>query len=78
MTTNAFKLFLERKIIITFLLGFSSGLPLLTTLDMLKAWLKDANVDLTLIGLSGLVGLPYTLKFLWAPVVDSYVPPFLG
>lgn len=65
-------------LILTFLLGFSSGLPLLTTLDMLKAWLKDSQVDLTTIGLSGLVGLPYTLKFIWAPFFDRYVPPLLG
>lgn len=53
-------------------------MPLLTTLDMLKAWLTDAGVSLTMIGVSSLLSLPYTLKFLWAPFFDRYVPPFLG
>ncbi|MCO6431885.1 MAG: AmpG family muropeptide MFS transporter [Deltaproteobacteria bacterium] len=65
-------------LVITFMLGFSSGLPLLTTLDMLKAWLKDSQVELALIGFSGLVGLPYTLKFIWAPFFDRFVPPLFG
>ena len=68
----------SRRMLLTLLLGFSSGLPLLTTLDMLKAWMKDAGIDLTLIGLSTIVSLPYTLKFIWAPFFDKYVPPFLG
>ena len=63
---------------LTLLLGFSSGLPLLTTLDMLKAWLKDSDVALSTIGLSGLLGLPYTIKFIWAPFFDRFIPPILG
>lgn len=63
---------------ITFTMGFSCGLPLLLTLTLLQAWMKVLEVDLSLIGLMALVGLPYTLKFLWAPFVDRYVPPFLG
>uniref|UniRef100_A0A7C4RT31 MFS transporter n=1 Tax=Desulfatirhabdium butyrativorans TaxID=340467 RepID=A0A7C4RT31_9BACT len=63
---------------ITFMMGFSCGLPLLLTLTLLQAWMKALGVDLSLIGLMSLVGLPYTLKFLWAPFVDRYVPPFLG
>jgi len=60
------------------ILGFSSGLPLLLIGGTLKLWMKDMNIDLTIIGIFSLVGLPYTLKFLWAPIMDRFVPPFLG
>ncbi|CAK0739930.1 muropeptide:H(+) symporter [Gammaproteobacteria bacterium] len=59
-------------------LGFTSGLPLALTGGTLQAWLTTAGVDLTTIGVFTLVGLPYTLKFLWAPLMDRYVPPWLG
>lgn len=59
-------------------LGFSSGLPLLLTADTLQAWMKAEGVDLKTIGFFSLVGLPYSLKFLWSPLVDRYVPGFLG
>mgnify|MGYP006145000047 CR=1 FL=1 len=59
-------------------LGFSSGLPLFLTSQTLQAWMTVEGVDLTTIGLFSLVSLPYSLKFLWAPVFDRYVPPFLG
>ena len=60
------------------LFGFASGLPLLLTNSTLQAWMKDSHVDLGLIGLSALIGLPYNLKFLWSPLLDRYTPPFLG
>ncbi len=60
------------------LLGFASGLPLYLTGRTLQAWMRVEHVDLTTIGLFSLVGLPYSLKWLWAPVIDRYVPPFLG
>lgn len=60
------------------LLGFSSGLPLFLTTRTLQAWMTVANVDLTRIGLFSLVALPYSLKFLWSPFLDRFVPPFLG
>jgi len=59
-------------------LGFASGLPLALTSGTLQAWLTVAGVDLKTIGIFTLVGLPYTLKFLWAPVMDRVVPPWLG
>ena len=59
-------------------MGFASGLPLLLTITLLQAWMKEAGVDLGVIGLMSLVGLPYTLKFLWSPLLDRYVPPVLG
>lgn len=60
------------------LLGFFSGLPLALTGSTLQAWMKDSNVDLKVIGLFSLVGLPYTLKFLWSPLMDRFAPHFLG
>ncbi len=59
-------------------LGFLSGLPLALTSGTLQAWLTVEGVDLKTIGIFTLVGLPYTLKFLWAPVMDRVVPPWLG
>ncbi|SOD03019.1 MFS transporter, PAT family, beta-lactamase induction signal transducer AmpG [bacterium JGI 053] len=59
-------------------LGFSSGLPLYFTDKMLQAWMTVEGVNLHTIGVFGLVGLPSTFKFVWAPLLDRYVPPFLG
>ena len=66
------------RMLVSFLMGFSCGLPLLLTISVLQAWMQQEGVDLTVIGLMALVGLPYTLKFLWAPVLDRFIPPFLG
>ncbi|MGC8720835.1 MAG: AmpG family muropeptide MFS transporter [Thermodesulforhabdaceae bacterium] len=59
-------------------LGFSSGLPLALTGSTLQAWLFSEGVDLGTIGLFALAGLPYSLKIIWAPLVDYYVVPILG
>ncbi|MGO2502654.1 MAG: AmpG family muropeptide MFS transporter, partial [Cobetia marina] len=59
-------------------MGFASGLPLLLTGSVLQAWMTDAGVSLDAVGLLALVGLPYTLKFLWAPLLDRIMPPVLG
>ena len=59
-------------------LGFASGLPLALTAGTLQAWLTVDGVDLRTIGFFSLVGLPYTLKFLWSPLMDRFVPPWLG
>ncbi|MBN1971570.1 MAG: AmpG family muropeptide MFS transporter [Candidatus Delongbacteria bacterium] len=75
---NFYKILTSRKMIVSFLMGFSCGLPLLLTISVLQAWMKDEGVDLKTIGLFSLVGLPYTLKFLWAPVFDRFTLPFLG
>ncbi len=66
------------RMLVALVMGFACGLPLLLTITVLQAWMKDAGVDLTVIGMMALVGLPYTLKFLWAPVLDRYTLPFLG
>src|SRR5262245_35294395 len=59
-------------------LGFASGLPLALTAGTLQAWLAVVGVDLKTIGIFTLVGLPYPLNFLWAPLSDRIVPPWLG
>lgn len=64
--------------LVSFIMGFACGLPLLLTITVLQAWMKEEGVDLTIIGLFALVGLPYTLKFIWAPFLDRFIPPFLG
>src|SRR5690606_19314690 len=59
-------------------LGFASGLPLALTSGTLQAWATVDNVSLQNIGFLTLIGTAYTLKFLWAPLVDRYAPPVLG
>ena len=68
----------SRRMLVAFVMGFSCGLPLLLTMSVLQAWMKDEGVDLTVIGMMALVGLPYTLKFIWAPFLDRFTLPFLG
>ncbi|HET7439143.1 MAG TPA: MFS transporter [Nitrospira sp.] len=68
----------NKRIGIMLPLGFASGLPLALTAGTLQAWLAVIGVDLKTIGIFTLVGLPYTLKFLWAPLMDRIVPPWLG
>jgi PAT family beta-lactamase induction signal transducer AmpG len=55
--------------------GFTSGMPLYLLLNLIPAWLRSEGVDLKLIGLFALIQFPYTWKFLWAPLLDRYVPP---
>lgn len=64
--------------LVALIMGFACGLPLLLTITVLQAWMKEEGVDLTVIGLMALVGLPYTLKFLWAPFLDRFTLPVLG
>ena len=70
--------FRSRRIAVITFLGFASGLPLALTGGTLQAWMAVSGVDLRTIGIFGLVGLPYTLKFLWSPLMDRFVPPFFG
>ena len=76
--SSPLRLYGQPKMAALLVLGFSSGLPLWLTDRTLKAWMTTANVDLTTIGLFSLVALPYSIKFLWAPLIDRYIPPFLG
>jgi MFS transporter, PAT family, beta-lactamase induction signal transducer AmpG len=76
--SSPLRIFGQPKMAVLVLLGFSSGLPFYLTSKTLQAWMTTAKVDLATIGFFSLVTLPYSLKFVWAPVMDRYVPPFLG
>lgn len=56
------------------LLGFTSGLPILLTFFTLQQWMSESGVSLKAIGLTASIGLPYLLKFLWAPLLDRLPP----
>jgi PAT family beta-lactamase induction signal transducer AmpG len=75
---RAAAVFLDPRVLIILLLGFSSGLPLALSGSTLLLWMKDVGVDLGTIGLFSLVGVPYTIKFLWAPIVDALDVPWLS
>ncbi|WP_448562731.1 AmpG family muropeptide MFS transporter [Trichothermofontia sp.] len=74
----ALKIFESRKMSALLCLGVASGLPLFLTSRTLQAWMKVEGVNLAAIGLFSLVGLPYSLKFFWSPLLDRFSPPFLG
>jgi len=78
MTSTLWREFFSPRMLVSFLMGFSCGVPLLLTSTVLQAWMTDAQVDLSVIGLYSLVGLPYTLKFLWAPIFDRFTLPLFG
>lgn len=73
-----FAALLNKRLAVMLPLGFASGLPLALTAGTLQAWLAAEGVDLKTIGIFTLVGLPYTLKFLWSPLMDRIVPPWFG
>jgi PAT family beta-lactamase induction signal transducer AmpG len=68
----------DRRLIAILFLGFSSGLPLALSASTLAAWMTEAGVDMKTIGLFALAGLPYNLKFLWAPAIDGLRIPFFS
>jgi len=74
----ASKLYSSRRVAPLLALGFASGLPLALTGGTLQAWATIEQVSLQEIGFLTLVGTAYTLKFLWAPLIDRYAPPWLG
>ena len=76
MKNKLIKTVFSRRMLVSFVMGFACGLPLLLTISLLQAWMKDEGVDLTVIGLMALVGLPYTVKFLWAPFLDRITLPW--
>jgi len=77
---SSVRAFAQPKMAALIFLGFASGLPfnLIGNGKAFQAWMTASGVDLTKIGLFSMIGLPYSLKFLWAPVLDRYIPPFLG
>ena len=78
MPTSITQLLTNRRLVAIFFMAFASGLPLALTGSTLQAWFTEANVSLVTIGTLSLIGLPYTLKFLWAPLLDHYHFPWLG
>src|SRR5450830_12151 len=66
---------LNKRMLICIFTGFSSGLPLYILISLLPAWLRSEGVNLKAIGLFALINLPFTWKFLWAPLFDRYIPP---
>src|SRR5208282_3992498 len=68
----------NRRMLICVFTGFSSGLPLYLLINLLPAWLRSEGVDLRSIGMFALIQLPFTWKFLWAPLLDRYAPPVFG
>jgi len=77
-SSSPLQVFRSRKMVALLWLGFASGLPLYLTSKTLQAWMTVEGIQLSAIGLFSLVGLPYSLKFLWSPLLDRFVPPFLG
>ncbi len=66
---------LNQRMLICVFTGFSSGLPLFILITLIPAWLRQDGIDLKSIGLLALIQLPYTWKFIWAPIFDRYVLP---
>jgi PAT family beta-lactamase induction signal transducer AmpG len=77
-TRSLLGVYADRRMLAILLMGFASGLPLLLTTSTLSYWLSQRGVDKTAIGLFALVGLPYALKFAWAPALDLVRVPWLG
>ncbi len=75
---DALLVYKDRRMLFILFMGFASGLPLLLTLSTLSYWLASVGVDKTAIGLFALVGLPYSIKFLWAPFLDHMRIPWLS
>ncbi len=72
------KAILSRRMLVALIMGFACGLPLLLTKGVLQAWMTKENIDLSLIGLTNLLAIPYSIKFLWAPFFDRFTLSFLG
>src|SRR6202167_1755294 len=75
---DSLAVYLQRRVLIVLLLGFSSGLPLALSGSTLLVWMTESGVHLGTIGLFALVGTPYTIKFLWAPLIDALDVPLLS
>jgi PAT family beta-lactamase induction signal transducer AmpG len=72
------KVILSRRMLVALIMGYAAGLPLELTSSVLKTWMREQGVNLTVIGLFALVGLPYTLKFFQAPLLDRFSIPRMG
>jgi len=75
---EALAVYLRPRVLVVLFLGFSSGLPLALSGTTLQAWMKTSSVDIRTIGLFAAVGIPYSIKFLWAPLTDAFDVPLLS
>ena len=75
---DALAVYLKPRVLVVLLLGFSGGLPFALTLSTLQAWLTQSDIDIRTIGLFAAIGIPYVVKFLWAPLVDALDVPILS
>ena len=71
-------LLFNRRQLVTFLLAFSSGIPLALTASTLQSWYTVSGISIITIGFLTLVGMPYNYKIFWAPLMDRYIPPLFG
>ncbi len=78
MNKNFLNIYLSKKIFVIFLMGIASGIPLYMVLSTLFIWLTRENIDISTVGLFALTQIPWSLKFLWAPIVDTYKIPILS
>src|ERR1700760_843354 len=70
--------YLQRRVLVVLLLGFSAGLPFSLAGQTLQAWMTESGVDIKTIGLFAAIGVPYLAKFAWSPVVDALDVPMLS
>ncbi len=75
---NIWQQIFTRPMLICIFTGFTSGLPLYFLINLIPAWLRSEHIDLKTIGLFALIGLPFTWKFAWSPLMDAVRLPFLG
>ena len=77
LTNTSFRPYLRKAPMVTFLLGISSGFPLTLLIATMTFWLAKVGIDTATIGFAVALGVPYTLKFLWAPLIDKLPLPLL-
>ena len=75
---DALAVYLKPRVLVVLLLGFSGGLPFSLTGMALQAWMSESGVDIRTIGLFAAIGIPYLIKFLWAPLTDALDVPVLS
>jgi PAT family beta-lactamase induction signal transducer AmpG len=76
--TEALAVYFKPRVLVVLLLGFSGGLPFSLTGMALQAWMTESGVDIRTIGLFAAIGIPYLIKFLWAPLTDALDVPVLS
>ena len=78
MNNSLLNLYFSKKILIIFIMGIASGIPLYMVLSTLFIWLTRENIDISTVGLFALTQIPWTIKFLWAPIVDTFKLPYIN